>query len=232
MALQALGEGIWIAESATKDFGGMSFPIRMTIIRLDTNNLMVISPVHPTQELVKEIEALGLVKYIVAPNCMHYMHINTFSAAFPGAEIWGPKDLQDKRRDIAFTDVLDANHIAPWSSSVEMTTVHAKPPMFEEVIFFHKASKTVIVTDLLFNFQKFNNWLEKLVAKLNGGYKKLVITRLGRRYFNDKESMHKSAAKMLAWNPDNLIMAHGDVIVGDANLALREPLSAYAGANS
>ena len=229
MRLQPLGDGIWIAESATKDFGGISFPLRMTLIRLDASDLMVISPIDPAKELVQEIEDLGLVKYIVAPNGMHHLHVNKFSVAFPGAELWGPKDLHDKRPDIAFTDVLDAANLAPWSAFVEMTGVHAKPPMFEEVIFFHKASKTLIVTDLFFNFHKFNNWIEKWIAKLNGGYKKLVITRLGRRIFNDRESLHRAAAKMRSWQPENLVMAHGDVIAGNAHQPLQETLSAYAG---
>jgi len=231
MTLQSLGEGIWVANTFV-DFFKVKFPIRMTLVRLSGNDLMAISPIPPTPELIKEIENIGLIKHIVAPNCMHHLHLNKFAAAFPGAEIWGPKDLHDKRKDIAFTDVLDAHQIAPWSAYLEMVSVHAKPPMFEEVVFFHKASKTVIVTDLLFNFHKFHNWFEKLIAVVNGGYKKLTMTRVARRVFNDKESTHKVAARILTWNPENLIVAHGDVIVGNASVVLREPLSAFAGANS
>lgn len=231
MILKSIGENVWVADGLLSG-KGMKFPVRMTLLRLDSSNLMVISPIHPSRELIQEIEGLGVVKYIVAPNCMHHKFVNKFAAAFSNAEIWGPRDLHDKRPDIAFTDVLDGHQIAPWSPYVDMVSVHGKPPLFEEVIFFHKASRTVIVTDLLFNFHKFNNWLESVIAKLNGGYKKLTMTRLGRLYFNDKQSLHKAASRILTWNPENLVVAHGDIIVGHANQVLQEPLSAFASTSS
>ncbi|WP_413288014.1 DUF4336 domain-containing protein [Bdellovibrio sp. HCB337] len=231
MAIQSIGEGVWIAEGYLND-KGMKFPLRMTILRLDASNLMVISPILPTQEMIQDIEGIGLVKYIVAPNCMHHKFVNKFAAAFPGAEIWGPKDLHDKRPDISFTDVLDSHQVAPWSAFVDMVSIHAKPPMFEEVIFFHKASKTVVVTDMLFNFHKFDSWFQALIARINGGYKRLAMTRLGRVFFNDKESLHKAASRILTWNPENLVVAHGDIVVGHAHNVLQEPLAAFASTNS
>lgn len=231
MALQSIGNGAWVAEGLLND-KGMKFPIRMTFLQLDGRNLMAISPIFPTPELIKEIEGIGVVKYIIAPNCMHHKFLNKFAEAFPGAEIWGPKDLHDKRKDVAFTDVLDSNHVAPWSSYVDMVSIHAKPPMFEEVIFFHKPSKTVVITDMLFNFHSFSSWLQALIARLNGGYKRLAMTRIGRMFFKDKESLHKAASRILTWNPENLVVAHGDIVVGHAHNVLQEPLAAFASTNS
>ncbi|MBS1970575.1 MAG: DUF4336 domain-containing protein [Bdellovibrionales bacterium] len=214
--LKAVADGLWVAEDFLKAPAGMKMAIRSTIIALDANNLMVISPIEPTPKLVEAISDIGMVKYIVAPNGMHHLYVNKFAANFPEAEIWGPADLHAKRNDIQFSGVLDTQEVMPWDHYVEMHSLKARAPMFEEFLFFHPKTKTLIVTDMMFNFHHFDNWLMKLIAKINGGYNRLAMTRIGKMYFNNKESLKSAVRQILDWKPDNLIVAHGDIIQGGA----------------
>jgi len=214
--LRSIAEGVWVAEGVLKAPMGMKMTIRSTILKLDANNLMVISPIEPTPKLVQDINDIGMVRYIVAPNGMHHLYVNKFAANFTDAEIWGPADLHAKRNDIQFTGVLDPDEIMPWDRYVETHGIKARAPMFEEFIFFHSKTRTLIVTDLMFNFHRFDNWLMTLIAKLNGGYNRLAMTRLGKMYFNNMDSLRSAIRQILDWKPENLIVAHGDVIQGGA----------------
>lgn len=214
--LKPVADGLWVAEGALKAPGGMKMTIRSTVIQLDANNLMIISPIEPTAKLIQDISDIGLVKYIIAPNCMHHLFVNKFAANFPEAEIWGPADLHAKRNDIQFHGVLDAGEVMPWDRYADMHSIKARAPLFEEFVFFHPKSRTVIVTDMMFNFHHFDNWLMVLIAKLNGGYNRLGMTRLGKMYFNSPESLKAGARRILDWKPENLIVAHGDIIQGGA----------------
>jgi len=214
--IKSVADGLWVAEGILKGPAGMNMTIRSTIIQLDGPHLMVISPIDPTAQFVQELSALGKVRYIVAPNGMHHLHVNKFSAHFPEAEIWGPIDLHDKRKDIRFHGTLDADETMPWDSFVEMRSIKARAPLFEEFVFFHRKSRSVILTDLMFNFHHFDNWFMVLIAKLNGGYNRLAMTRLGKMYFNNLESLKAGTRQILEWQPENLIVAHGDVIQGGA----------------
>lgn len=230
--LKTIDTDIWAIESEVKLPLGIRMPVRSTILRLSDGSLMVISPVKTTDDAIDEVRKLGPVRYIVAPNCMHHLFIKKFATHFPTAEIWGPHCLQDKRNDIHFKGTLSDKETMPWESDVDMIMVKAKAPMVEEAIFFHRKAKTVVITDLLFNFQKFDRWGDMVLAKLNGGYKKLTMTRVGKTVFTDKRSLHTAASHILSWNPKNLVVGHGDVILNTAATALKEPLSAFAAINS
>ena len=81
------------------------------------------------------------------------------------------------------------------------------------------------MTDLMFNFHSFNNWLVAMIARINGGYKKLGMTRLGKRYFNRPESLKSAADQVVIWKPENLVVAHGDIIVGNAWPAIESAMA-------
>lgn len=230
--LVKIAEDVWSIESDVKFPLGMKMSVRATVIRLRNGDLMVISPVRTSAEDFSQLQALGPVRFVIAPNCMHHLFLKNFAQACPNAQVWGPHCLHDKRRDVHFRGTLSAQETMPWEAEIEMISVHAKPPMIDEFIFFHHASKTAVVTDLLFNYHRFDRLVDAAVARLNGGYKKLAMTRLGKTVFTDKLSLHQAASHILSWNPANLIVAHGDVIVGNAALALREPLSKFASVSS
>ena len=65
--LTELSENIWIANASQKVMG-FEFGTRMTVIRLGSGELFLHSPIPINERLKAEIDALGGVKYIVAPN--------------------------------------------------------------------------------------------------------------------------------------------------------------------
>lgn len=70
---------IWIYEYPVR-FAGMNIFGRMTIIKLDDEALIVHSPCEISDLVKDEIDAIGDVKYIVAPESYHHLFCNKLSA--------------------------------------------------------------------------------------------------------------------------------------------------------
>ncbi|WP_198244332.1 hypothetical protein [methane-oxidizing endosymbiont of Gigantopelta aegis] len=91
----------------------------------------------------------------------------------------------------------------------------------EEVIFYHKPSKTLIVADWVENFDPATlNWWYRVLAKLVGilypNGKMPLDWRLSFLLGNKNEAK-KHLKKILAWRPENLILSHGKCIFGNAH---------------
>ncbi|QIR38066.1 DUF4336 domain-containing protein [Tolypothrix sp. PCC 7910] len=65
--LKAIDTDIWVAEQPLKYFG-LEVGKRMTVIRLSSNKLMVISPIKIDNSTINDLNQLGEVIYIIVPN--------------------------------------------------------------------------------------------------------------------------------------------------------------------
>ncbi len=79
-------------------------------------------------------------------------------------------------------------------------------------MFFHVASRTLILTDAAFCFDQSFPWLTQLVTKVGGGYESLSPSLLERMATTDKETVKAAAEQVLRWNFDRVIMAHGSIV--------------------
>lgn len=88
----------------------------------------------------------------------------------------------------------------------------------QEAVFFHKKSRTLILTDMIENIetQQMNSH-QRLLYKIgdnthpNGKTPRdLRMTFLGR-----KKEARASFEKTLAWKPQNIILAHGQCFLGN-----------------
>ena len=87
--LKPVTDGLWIVDGPAIDFGYLGlkfpFPTRMTIVRLADGGLWVHSPTELSASLRGEVDALGRVRHLVAPNRIHYWWMEEWLAAYPGA---------------------------------------------------------------------------------------------------------------------------------------------------
>ncbi|MDX2367512.1 MAG: DUF4336 domain-containing protein, partial [Colwellia sp.] len=166
--MQHLGENIWIFEGQAVSFFTLPYTTRMTIVRLSCGGLWVHSPIKLEQDLQKQVDALGPVKFLVAPNQLHHLFIKEWQDSYPEAEIFGTAAVINKRKDVDFSAVFTADFKAPWSENIEQLLFTGSRAM-EECVFFHKGSNVLIVTDLIENFypQAFSP-LKRLLAKSVG----------------------------------------------------------------
>ncbi|MGB3727667.1 MAG: DUF4336 domain-containing protein [Thermodesulfobacteriota bacterium] len=209
--LKLLDNDIWTVESS-HNFLGIDFGGRMTVIRLSSGDLILHSPVFIDGALKDELDNIGSVKYVVAPNKFHHMHLGQCIIHFPDAEVLCAPGLTNKRKDIVFTSELEGEVPAEWGGEIETVLVEGIP-FFNEVVFYHRKSKTVIFTDLIFNFESQKSLGVKIFAWLDGIYGQPDVSRLVKWFMiRDKNSARESLKKILSWDFDRVSVTHRNII--------------------
>jgi hypothetical protein len=222
--MQQLGNDIWVVRKEFRaalfgNIGGCS-----TIIRYASNDLMIISPVRFSDQDVTDIQRLGKVRYLLAPNALHHLYIKTAQAQFPDSKIGGPIEVESKRADIDFDVVLNEESMLTWEPTVSLIRIKATKPLYGEMVFFHHPSRTLVVTDLMFNVQHPGSWFNQLAMKLNGADRKFTMSRLGKLAY-EKTSLREALLKIYSLTPENVIVAHGEPVLGEATPKIKESFS-------
>ncbi|ACL55522.1 DUF4336 domain-containing protein [Methylobacterium nodulans] len=221
--LKEFGHAIWTANgSDVVAMLGFHYPTRMVVISLSGENLFVWSPVALTEDLRADVDALGKVRYLVAPNSLHHLFIADWKHAYPDARIYAAPGLQEKRKDIAFDDELDGASVPEWSGEIEYVVVRGNA-ITSEAVFFHRKSGTVIFTDLIQQFPAgwFSGW-RSIVAKwdLMLGPEPSVPRKF-RAAFTNRHAARGSLERILAWPSEKVLMAHGTPVIEDSQAFLR-----------
>lgn len=219
--LQPLDDDLWMADGPEVSFFGVPYPTRMVLIRLP-EGLWVWSPTALDAGLREAVAALGTVRWIVSPNKIHHLFIPEWLEAFPEATAWAPPGLAARRTDIAFAGELTG--ALPWSG-IEQVVVGGSFVM-EEVIFFHRASSTCLVGDLIQRHDPdhFEGWT-RAVMKLDGLAGPDGSTpREWRATFLNRTAARQALDTAVGWAPRRVIIAHGTCAMEDGARLLAENL--------
>ncbi|WP_201832173.1 DUF4336 domain-containing protein [Microvirga zambiensis] len=213
--LKPVAENLWIVDSGPQDAMGLDLPVRMTVIRLGNGDVWLHSPTRFSAELRREIETLGPIRHLVAPNIAHWTHLKGWQGSCPAAKTSAAPKLRERaqvrkeglRLDRDLTDIPPAE----WNGEIEQVVVPGGAG-FREVAFFHRPTRTLILTDLVQNLEPEKlSFGTRLFAKLTGvqapngkapAYLRLVV-RL--RLKEAREAL----ARIVAWNPERVIFSHG-----------------------
>lgn len=216
--LKYVADNVWVVDGPVIRFGmpwpKFPFPTRMTVVRLTSGELFIHSPTPLTLSLREEIQRTGNVRFIVGPNRLHYWWIPEWRAAFPDAALYLAPRIKDQAKGrIPFESFpLEAVDGYPWD--VEIATLPIVGSYMTEVEFFHYASRTLILTDLIENFEpeKVSSFFLRLltwiggVSPPHGGLARDLRLSFTLRH---KRELLAAAKTMLAWNPERVIFAHG-----------------------
>ncbi len=215
--LQPFGPDIWIADGSEADVAGFRYPTRMAIIRLTGGSLFVWSPVALSPGLRAEVEALGPVRHVVAPNSLHHLFLGEWRQAFLQARLHAPPGLRQKRADLAFDGDLGDTPPPDWAADLDQVVVRGNA-ITAEVVFFHRPSGTVLFTDLIQQFRPgwFTGW-RAMVARLDlMTAAEPSVPRKFRAAFVDRRAARATLRRILDWPSAKVLMAHGVPVERDA----------------
>lgn len=201
---------LWHAQQPLK-FGPLSLTTRMTVVRLRDGSLWVHSPIAPDAGLVDALSAIGPVRYVVAPNKSHHLIFLPFLAAHPSAQGFIAPGLASKRPDLARSSVLPRE--SPWRADLEGFFIDG-PPILNETAWFHRASGSLILTDLLFCFSPRTPFLSSIVSRVLGVHDVLGMSRTMKLAVKDKQALARPVAPLTSLPLERVIVAH-DQIVND-----------------
>jgi uncharacterized protein DUF4336 len=218
---KSLAPNLWVVDRP--DFStpiGKEVGTRMTVIRLAGGGLFLHSPTELDDETKQSLDAIGEVRGVVAPSRAHHLFVGDYLKVWPGAKLYGPPglvgDIRDfrarlgVRRDLKLDATLGDEPQPDWAGEIDQHLFKGAPSM-NEVVFFHRPSRSVIFTDLVMN----------VPADFKGGrpYYGLVGARghfgphrLIRLFIRDRKAGRESVAKILEWDFDRVIVTHGDVL--------------------
>ncbi|KAJ7484534.1 hypothetical protein FB451DRAFT_1555033 [Mycena latifolia] len=196
---------------------------RSTAIRLSTGDVWVLASTPLTHDTKAAIDRLGPVKWIMAGDAVHHMFLGQFKKAYPEAKVIGVEALVEKKKAEGLE--LDGAYGADLAGTKygfedEIYACYFSGFANKDVAWFHAASKTLVVADLLFNLpgtEQYSN------STRGGALHKRFVWGEGK----DKAAMTRDAKTVLGWAPERIIMCHGDVIETDATKAWASAYSKY-----
>ena len=229
--MEHFDDGIWIAHGPdVVAAAGFSYPTRMAVIELAGGGLFVWSPVALDAALRDEIDRLGPVRHVVAPNSLHDTFLAEWRQAYPDAAFHAAPGLADKRRDIAFAGELgDAPH-PDWAGEIEQVVVPGNV-LTTEVVLFHSRSGTVLFTDLIQHLprERYSGW-RALIARwdlMTGPVP--AVPRKFRAAFLGRQKARAAVERISAWPARHVVMAHGEPVRGTGAACIRDAFSWLTG---
>jgi hypothetical protein len=213
--LERVHDTLWIANGDIVRFYGFPYPTRSVIARFINGDLWVWSPVRLSPELRTKLGLLGRVAHLVSPNKLHHLHLEDWKAAYPKAELWGPQSTIRRHRGVQFREPLQDMPPASWQPDFDQAWFRGSVAM-DEIVFLHRPSQTVIVADLIEALcdrfvREHWRWWWRPLAVLGGITADKPSTPLDWRLsFVHRAAAREARAKVLSWDCERVIMAHGE----------------------
>lgn len=212
--LKRVARNLWIADGGWIRFYGMPFPTRMTVIRLADGSIWVHSPIADEAGLGGAVAALGPVRHLVAPNWIHYAWLTDWQKRFPDALTWACPGVVERAASRGLTlapdRLLDDRAPGDWVGQMDQRI--ADSGFHREVVFFHRPSRTLVLTDLIENLEAaYMPWWSRPLLRLGGvrhpdGRMPLDIRLSFRRR---SEHLRDIVDTMIGWAPERVLFAHG-----------------------
>ena len=199
----------------------------MTVIRMKNGDLWVCAPVALDRATKEAVDALGPVKHIVTPNTEHLTWARDWIQAYPDAISYACPGLMERKPEIGYDfEVGTDGAPSAWGGEFDLCWIEEERspfkllgdrPFFSEVVFVHKPSRVLLVTDLWWNYP----------ADAPAAWK-FGMDRIYRPVYNGlmkQPGWEAKIAQIFAWDWNFLAPCHGEPIQGsDVKRTLAEHL--------
>jgi len=201
---------VWTARAPLRFFG-VPMGSRMTVCRLGDGRLWVHSPIE-LKTIKAELDRLGEVAFAVAPNLLHHTFMGPFLAAYPQARLFVSPKLIKKRPDLpAEAPLRDQAPAGTWEDTLDQAIIRGSS-LLDEVVFLHRRSRTLILCDTCMCMPKSAPLRWRLLARLGGVYERYGPPLELKLTFRDRTALRGAVERVLEWDFDQIILAHGELI--------------------
>ena len=185
------------------------YTFRTVVVRLDDGSLFVVSPVQITPEIQADVDQLGVVRHLVSPNNIHHLYLGNWHQIYPDARVYASPRLVDKRKDLNFYKVLSTDTPEPeWAGQIEQCLFGSGSGFIDELVFFHRKSRTVIFTDLIMDFDpEVLSPFSRTTAHWNQMYKH-TPRGVQLAHMFDRPYLWKALETVRGWQAEHAIIAH------------------------
>lgn len=219
--IQAFGEDLWIVDGPIAYDMGFPFSTRMIIAKLNDGSLWMCDPVQVSTNTLNQIKDLGVVKYLIASTWRHVWRLKEGHRLYPEAELWSSRHVPSSCKELPLTGFLTDEQPKDWENDFEQLAFKGNK-LLDEVLFFHKKSRTLVMGDLIQNYtikkgEPLRNALRKVGGVADGG-----VPRDIRLTFTERDQARKSLEQLLSWDFEKVIIGHGPCIENEAKAFVKQ----------
>jgi hypothetical protein len=210
------------------DWRGSTYRRRMTII-VSGGQVAIHSPIVLSEEGFAELDKLGKLAVIIAPNIHHGSEAQAYAERYPEAKVLVPYDAGGKlRKQVRIDGTLEDD----WPEAFQRELVF-RPVLgtrVHEAVFFHLPTQTLILTDLAYNLGDTARGWERLMLKALGILNRFGPSRLFERFLiSEKAVFGESLEEIGRWDFDRIIVNHGAIIETDGKKKFQEAFARLRG---
>jgi hypothetical protein len=218
--LRELDENLWVIDHPFNMPGGIAIQTRTTLIRLSNGDIFAhaLGPADDADHA--EIAKLGNVTQLVASNLFHNAFVADWAARYEGATCHAPSGFDEKVPGLVYQSFGDEAPAA-WAGQIEQVCVGGAPQL-DETVFFHKATRTLLLTDLCFNMMHSDSFRTRLVMRIMGGYGHFGPSRLAKSFMKDKAAVRRGIDRVLEWDFDRVTVTHGEVLETNGHTMMKQ----------
>ena len=207
--------------------GGLTLLARCTVIGLSDGELLLHSPCELTEATRENIDELGQVRFLIAPNSFHYVFVSSYLTAYPSAAFYFPPGLVERQPALPPGEVLSDTSLPHWQEHLDQA-VFGPAGNVSEVAFFHRQSQTLVLTDLAFNMCNAPNTATRLLWDVMGIPRGFGPSRTARlMLLRDRPLVGNFVQRLLEWPFERIIVTHGEVLESGGRAALESAFAGY-----
>jgi len=181
---------------------------------------------NPLVRLIRASNELGkghkIRSITINGSSLSWHDVNSYINNYPNAKIYAAPGLKKKRKDIQFNGTLLDEPNEEWQEEIDQMVFRGCFFM-KEVFFFHKETKTLIITDFIQSIHPYHNLFERMMGRIGGIYNNPSPPRDLRLMMRlDRQTTKQSVERVKQWHFDKIIIAHGQLITRDARIVFNK----------
>ncbi len=222
ISVKNIAENLWLLHYKLPILGEY-LGRNVTIIRLSSGELVIHSTGPFSPEDVAAINALGKPAYLVEAITLHDTFAKEGRAAFPNLPFLAPDGFSET---VGFPTETLGHAPAAWEGELDVLELAGKSAA-KEFVFLHRPSRTLIVTDLLFNVEADAPLGVRMASLLQVGLQHSPgVPRPEKLTVGDEDAFTGSLDTIMRWDFDRVIVGHGEPIETGGKARLNEAFKA------
>lgn len=198
----------------------ISFPRRMTVVRLRNRRLIIYSAMALGENDMTKLERFGTPSFLVVPGAHHRLDAKIWKDRYPALQVIAPPGARAAAEKVA---PVDATDIVTGDPEVEFLTVPGTAGQEAALIVRRAGGTTVILNDLIGNMRVapgFSGWVQRLIGVTGDAPVFLPYAKF--KIIQNKPALR---SQLESWAEDTslkrVLVSHGDPIEDRPREALR-----------
>ena len=209
--LEQLAENLWWTWGSLP---GMSLKRSMVVARRADGDLVVHSAIALDEAGMRELEALGELRYMIVPNAGHRLDAPAYKKRFPKIQVFAPRGGRDAIEKMVAVDGIYEDF--PIDEDIQLEMLRGVGDAEGAMVVRSKDGVTLVLNDCMFNMDRKRDPLGFLFTTLLGSAPGPRVSRLVKLLFVKNKRALRENFERFAEHPDlvRLVVAHEKVVRG------------------